>query len=427
MTDADQMRVQRRWLLLARGLWITLVIFTLVTFFASLPVYIAQLQTPCVHMICAFQTVALAPGQIGALKEIGLSPGNYVGYTVALTLVNMLVCLVVSTLIIWRRSNDRMALIVALMLVTLGPIIATSSLLLSSSPWQVPNACLNFLTLALILLVFSLFPNGRFVPRWTRWTLLVCLAGQVPSTFFPNAPFTLHTPVNALGYLVVFGEAAVLAGVQFYRYRRVSNPMQRQQTKWVVYGLAMLVTVFVGGYGLLLFPALADPGSLYQLALAAITTWLPLFIPLSFGFAMLRYRLWDIDILINRTLVYGILTALLALIYVSLIFALQFLTHVLTGQAGDNPVLIVVSTLAIAALFQPLRHRIQATIDQRFYRRKYNAAKTVADFSATLRNEVNLATLSEHLVAVVQETMQPEHVSLWLRKADHESKRHQNL
>jgi hypothetical protein len=136
--------------------------------------------------------------------------------------------------------------------------------------------------------------------------------------------------------------------------------------------------------------------------------------PLSIGFSILRYRLYDIDVLINRTLVYGSLTVLLALLYFGLIFALQALFQGMFHQ--NNAVAIVISTLVIAALFQPLRRRIQAIIDRRFYRRKYEAAKIVEAFSATLRSEVDLGQLREQLLNVVQETMQPAHVSLWLRK-----------
>ena len=149
-----------------------------------------------------------------------------------------------------------------------------------------------------------------------------------------------------------------------------------------------------------------------------------LLVPLSIAFAIKRSRLWDIDIIINRTLVYGLLTVTLALIYFGLIFALQYLLRGFINQ--NNDVAIVVSTLAIAALFQPLRRRIQSMIDHRFYRSKYDAARTLAAFSATLRNEVNLTQLSEHLVAVVQETMQPAHISLWLRKTERERKPNPN-
>jgi hypothetical protein len=145
---------------------------------------------------------------------------------------------------------------------------------------------------------------------------------------------------------------------------------------------------------------------------------LMLAIPLTLGIAILRYRLWDVDVIIKRTLVYGTLTFILALIYACLVIALQAPVHMLTGQASESPLVVVGSTLVIAALFQPLRRRIQSVFDRRFYRRKYDAARTLEAFSATLRNEVDLDQLSEQLLAVVQETLQPAHVSLWLRKPE---------
>jgi hypothetical protein len=249
------------------------------------------------------------------------------------------------------------------------------------------------------------------------------LAGLVPNAFL--APLTLTTPLGWLVVLVLLGELAVLVIVQVHRYRRVSSPLERQQTKWVVFVLAVFVTLGFGGeVPALIFPPLADPnspsGSLYQLAVSTIISCLGFLIPLSFGFAMLRYRLWDIDLIINRTLVYGTLTASLALVYMGLVIGLQSLVHLLTGTLSEQPLVIVASTLAMAALFHPLRQRIQAIIDRRFYRRKYDAAKTVEAFSATLREEVDLDQLREQLLAVVQETMQPSHVSLWLRPSEHD-------
>src|SRR5258707_779311 len=409
--NATQMRLQGRWLLLARCVWITLVVLTLAIFFASLPVYLAQLQTPCSGTPCAYDQ--FSPAQVGALKRIGLSLGDYALYTLALTLASVVLCLVVSTLIVWRRSDDRMALLVALLLVTLGPIVVTSSVPVSPSPWQVPNECLTYLALALLVFVFLLFPNGQFVPRSTRCLLVVFLAGLIPTTFLgPAMPNTL---VDTLGYLVSLCEAAVLAFIQLYRYRQVSSPIQRQQTKWVVFGFAEPAIVYVGGYVLgLIFPWASSSQCVYQPASAAVNSFLVLFIPLSFGFAMLRSRLWDIDVLINRTLVNGTLTASLALIYVGLVIGLQALLRGLISQ--DNSVAIVISTLAIYVLFQPLRQGIQRLIDRRFYRSKYDARRIIDAFSTTLRAETDLTQLSEQLVAVVQETMQPAHISLWLRK-----------
>jgi hypothetical protein len=159
------------------------------------------------------------------------------------------------------------------------------------------------------------------------------------------------------------------------------------------------------------------------LASYALPTLGLLLIPVSITIAILRARLWEIDVIIRRTLVYSTLTVILALLYLGLVIGLGSLVRLLTGQAGQSPVIIVASTLAIAALIQPLRHRIQAIIDRRFYRRKYDAVKTVEEFSATLRNEVDLNTLRQHLITVVQDTMQPSHMSLWLREPGRKSSR----
>jgi hypothetical protein len=404
-------RLQGRWLLLARGIWLTLVILTLAIFFASLPVYIALLQTPCIGPACGY--LQLSPEQAGSLEGIGLFPGVFIVFSVTLTFILLVVCLAVSMVIVWRRPDDRMAFIVALFLVTLSPFNVMFNVSASPSPLQLPNECLSFLFATLLPLILALFPSGHFVPRWMRWPVIAFLVVQVPFTFFP-ALAALHISAVSIGFLVSIGMCAILVVAQLYRYRRVSSPLERQQTKWVVFGFALLITYWVIGIvPYLIFPGVASPDSLYLSVYSAIEGIVILFFPLSFGFAMLRSRLWEIDAIINRTLVYGTLTVILTAVYVGLILGLQALLQGIISQ--NNSVAIVLSTLAIYVLIQPLRRRIQRVIDRRFYRNKYDAAKILAAFSATLRNEVDLDQLREQLLGVVEETMQPMHVSLWLR------------
>jgi hypothetical protein len=183
---------------------------------------------------------------------------------------------------------------------------------------------------------------------------------------------------------------------------------ERQQLKWFVYGVALLVVGFLAaflGFGL--------HSVAWFLGIAAFN-----FLPIAAGIAILRYRLYDIDLIINRTLVYGVLTAALALVYVGSIVLLQGLFRALTGETSQ--LAVVASTLAIAALFVPLRRRVQAFIDRRFYRRKYDVAKTLETFNAKLRDDMDLDSVADDLVEVVKETMQPTHVSLWLRSQERE-------
>jgi hypothetical protein len=196
----------------------------------------------------------------------------------------------------------------------------------------------------------------------------------------------------------------------FWGYRASGDAVTRQKIRWVVF--AALISG-IGGIVLWQLPTDVLGRPIISTNMLGL---LVLPFPISIAIAILRHRLFDIDVIIHRTLVYGVLTALLALVYFGSVVTLQFFVHGLTGQATQPPFVIVASTLVIAALFQPLRRRIQASIDRRFYRRKYDAARTLQAFGATLRQEVDLTELSEQLVAVVQETMQPTQISLWLPK-----------
>jgi hypothetical protein len=226
---------------------------------------------------------------------------------------------------------------------------------------------------------------------------------------------------GGISLLFFLGIVGVLVSL-ILRYR-AARIRERQQLKWLVW---MSSVTFVIGFLFFIFTQVA-PNDLMSALYGSPTgyTFVLLFYSLvntfaviGIGLAILRNQLWEIDVIINRTLVYGTLTVLLALVYFGLVIGLGSFVRLFTGQAGQSPVIIVASTLAIAALFQPLRHRLQTIIDRRFYRRKYDAARTLAAFSSTLRNEVELSKISENLVAVVQETMQPTHVSLWLRNPE---------
>jgi hypothetical protein len=269
----------------------------------------------------------------------------------------------------------------------------------------------------LILVFLSLlFPNGH--PLTRRWRIVGWLAAVL---------LILNMLVNGLSFVFmdVFGKGlpadflsaletnlnllalplalAVIVSLilRFIRARE----RERQQIKWLTYGAVIMALLLFGGFFVWQDPNSPAAGVTFDLAILCL--------PLSIGISILRNQLYDIDRLINRTLVYGLLIVILLLTYLVLVFAGQHLLSSLLGQS--NGVVLVVSTLAIAALFQPLRHRLQALIDRRFYRSKYDSAKTLEAFSATLRNEVDLGQLREHLLNVVQETMQPAHVSLWLR------------
>jgi hypothetical protein len=366
-------------------------------------------------------------GNIQSIHQLNLSLNSYAVLFVTLLIISALLCVAVATLLLWRRADNWIALLVAFLLVVLGLSTTTIDASVLQPLFGQGFALFladfsNFLGAISLPLLFSLFPNGHFVPPWTRWVLIALILLVIMLTF---VPFFLTVPnvIPSLSFFFFVIGLLSLGLAQIYRYRKVSTPVEQQQTKWVIYGFSFVVFISFG----LLIPEhlpipLSQPDSPYVIIANLIGT-LSLTVPIAlcFGIAILRYRLWDIDILINRTLVYGSLTAILALVYFASVFALQALLSVFTGHlslGAQTPVVIVASTLGIAALFTPLRRRLQALIDRRFYRSKYDAARTIAAFSKTLSNEMDLNQLKEDLLAVVQETMQPSHVSLWLRNAE---------
>lgn len=399
-------------LVFARILWGIIAIFEVAALVDSLSGTVRQLQVICTNF-CTIQQLSTAG--VSQLQHLGLSLGDYIAFYVAVILISTLLCYTVAAILLWHRSNDWMALLISLMLMSFGP--GTISNAVRFSQWFGPavaphvSSLFDTINLTILVLIFYLFPTGRFEPRWTRWLFYILIGIFILIIIVPR--FTAPDPLNGFYDLSFIGVLLSLVIAQVYRYRRVSTSTQRQQTKWVVYSMVVSLTLVISL--LAIFQPL--PGSLLS-SLDIIANLLMPLIPISLAIAIQRYRLYDIDIIINRTLVYGtltvILTGILALVYLSTIFLLQSLFRGFNTQ--ESGVAIVISTLVIYSLFHPVRSRLQSIIDRRFYRRKYDAARTLAAFSATLRSEVELNELSEHLVDVVQETMQPAHVSLWLSK-----------
>jgi hypothetical protein len=313
-----------------------------------------------------------------------------------------------------------------------GPYPVTTDAL-TQATWIPP---IGLLGIYLILL----FPDGRLPSR--RWRPLAWLSGvvmvlaSVGITFAPG-PLEGHPGVRnpigleALGHpwvatavfivLLLLPLCMLASALSLVLRYRSSRGEEREQIKWIAFagsfvGLMSLITVVSALIFAAEFADSTGTQPLWLVVLQDVELLSFAGIPVGVGIAVLRYRLYDIDLIINRTLVYGSLTLMLALVYFGGVTATQVLLQTLTGQQKLPQLAVVVSTLVIAGLLTPLRRRIQSFIDRRFYRKKYDAAKTLDTFSARLREETDLLTLNDELVSVVKETMQPGHVSLWLRQ-----------
>jgi hypothetical protein len=409
-------------LLLARLAWVAVAITALAIVLFSVPSSIEHYRSVCTAPteVCSERALdqPTQPTQEGvqALREVGLSIHSYALFNVVIDKIFQLVWFAVGALIFLRRSDDRMALLTSLFLVTFGTVAVDTTdadALVSSQPaWWLPVQGVQIVGEVCVVLFFLLFPNGRFVPHWTRWLAVAFIAFVVSRDQFPG--FYSGSPaLEMVSEWVFIGYVVSLLWSQIYRYRRSSSEAQRRQTKWVVFGTTLAIVGTFPSRVPLDF-SLVDGDTPFVLLVLKVGFALSfLLLPLSMGVAVLRSHLFDIDVVINRTLVYGSLTATLVALYFGGIVVLQRVFVALTGQ--KSTLAVVASTLLIAALFNPLRRRIQFFIDRRFYRKKYDARRTLEAFSAKLRDETDLDALNDELVGVVTDTMQPAHVSLWLR------------
>ena len=351
-------RLYGRLLIIARVACVAAGILSLTAFIASIPAtYDFVLFTLCATTACSHP----GPGVVEfvhELQSLGFSVAAYSYYNVVLNIILVCSYFVVAAILFWRKSNDWMALLASFFLVTFSVAFTANTSTLPPPPWHLLYQFALILGDSSVIAFFYLFPNGRFMPRWTRWLTIGAILYWGIKDFFPNVTFNLL--VSTIAFL---GFVGTMIPVQVYRYARVSSKVQRQQTKWVVFGMA----IAVGGYtALQLFAAFfftsSSPSAIAYILLSAVTHLLLLIIPISIAFALLRSRLWDIDIIINRTLVYGLLTAIVIGLYVLVVGGLSTLL-----QARGNLIISLLATGIIAVLFQPLRSRLQHAVNRLMY------------------------------------------------------------
>jgi hypothetical protein len=379
--------------------WLALVVVIAIGWTVAFLRQWSAFHTAC-HPVASCNSYQLDVASARILAQHGITLSEFAVMSTAVLALCWAVWTGLAALIIWRRPDDRGAVLAAY-----GLVVGIGGFVFGFTPgYEYLSQLVGF---PVLLLTGLLFPDGRFIPSWTRRLAMVMLL-LIVATSLPSPLPTLLSAIPLLASPVI----AIWA--QVYRYRRVSSWEQRQQSKWAFMGiLAGLLGFLVLAIPFIVTPQIVGYGSIYDgIVNVSGTAVVTSGIPIGIAIAILKSRLWDIDRVINRALVYGSLTVTLAALYIGSVLALEPLFQLL-GAGGSN-LAIAISTLIAAALFSPLRRYIQIGIDRRFYRRKYDATRTLADFTARVRDEVELAQVSRDVTDIVKEVLQPAHVSLWL-------------
>jgi peptidoglycan/LPS O-acetylase OafA/YrhL len=350
-----------RRLTIARAVCVAMTLLAVVLFVVGLLPSFEEFRTLSVYEGAAVREITRAN-----LDRLGLSVEFYAAYYLILGVALAVVCFALAALIFRRKSEELMALFATVMLVLLGATYSGSTQALDAlNPvlgWA--GAFLEELSTSFLFLFFFLFPDGRFVPRWTRYAAAVLVALTIPPALFPNSPVGSDNWPGLFYVVYMLGWFFMGVFAQVYRYRRVSGPTERQQTKWVFFGLTVALAGYVGIVALGVFFPTLEPGTIADFLVAALGAHLSfLFIPLSIGIAILRYRLWDIDVIIKRSLVYGSLSTVLAAVFAITNTLLPSLVQSILGEE-DSSLNTVISAVIIAVLFEPLRRRINKGVNK---------------------------------------------------------------
>ena len=395
-------------LMLARTAWVVITATALALWVVTIPPGYTQFLTVCTQAVC--QNQQATPELVRALHSAGLSLQFYALYLMTLAAVVVLTFCVLGAIIAWRRSRDWMALLVSLTLVIIGTAFFTNYQQLAAALplTRVPGDLFQFLLNTLPFLVGYLFPSGRFVPRWTGLLALLVVLFAGGSIIFPTSLFNSDTwpgPLGLVAQIVVLG---TILFTQIYRYLRVSTPVQRQQTKWVVFGITVLIVYFIA---LTIFstlnPSLTQANSLGVLFVEASFFLAVIIVPLALAFSILRYRLWDIDLLINRTLVYGLLTALVIGMYVLVVGYLGA-----AFRTNGNLVISLIATGFVAVLFQPLRGLLQRGVNRLLYGLRDEPYVVLASLGQRLKTTLDSDAVLSTIVATVREALKLSYAAI---------------
>ncbi|HEX6553402.1 MAG TPA: GAF domain-containing protein [Ktedonobacteraceae bacterium] len=401
--NESETRLDGTWLVLARLVCLTLCLLSVGLYVASVFSYIANHY--CAGPAASCHTYG--PIVVRSVQGLGI-------YTIVRDSILSLGYWLVAAFLFWRKSDDRMALLAA---VTLGtfPIVFNNGFMSTlPSSWWLPAYSMSFLAYLCFNLFFYVFPSGHFVPRWMRWVFVAELVYVAFNTFFPFSSFNPFSRFQVLNNLIFIGGIVSIVVVQVYRYRRVSSPAQRQQTKWVVFGVSLgLVGYLVQLIIKLFFPSVYLTSPLVNVIAGTALYGFILLIPFFIGFAILRSRLWEIDILINRTLVYGILSVCVIGVYVLVVGALG----ALIGTSG-NLVISLVATGLVAVLFQPLRAWVQRGVNRLLYGQRDEPYTVITQLSQRLEGTLAPDAVLSTIVDIVAQALKLPYVAILLKQED---------
>ncbi|HEY7127500.1 MAG TPA: GAF domain-containing sensor histidine kinase [Ktedonobacterales bacterium] len=402
-----------RWLWLARVTWLGVATVGLISFFLSLPLNFAELEQVCTGSAC--DLLSLRPEHLPVLAAWGLSPAAFAAYGTVLGSVENLAWYAMGVLLFVRRSAKPRVLFFSFCLMVYGGGPSYQTLAVAPSSWWLPVTAYLFLgTTCCFTLFVVLFPTGQFVPRWTRPLALAWIVVQVPTSFFPDSPLSAATWPGAVQALVLLGFFGCFIVAWVYRYGWCSTPVERQQTKWVLLALGVLLLLIVarGTVGTLVLGGEAPPLWLV-LVVGHVSVLATIFVPLSIAAAILRYRLWEVDRLINRTLVYGALTASVVGLYVLLVGALGGLF-----RSSDNPLLAILATGLVALLFHPLRQRVQRGVNRLLYGQRDEPYQVLARLGRQLETTLIPEAMLPTIVKTIAHALKLPYLAVRVKQGD---------